>query len=838
MSFASSEQIGLKTSLALAVVAAGALPCHAQQGQARAMMLEEVVVTAQKREQSLQDAPIAISAFSSDRIEQMGITEVQDVSLYTPNMVGAVQPASSSTVNFAIRGITQGEPVMSVDPAVGVYMNGVYLARNNGLAFEVVDIERIEVLRGPQGTLYGRNSTGGAINIVTAKPTGELAARQKVTVGNRGVFKSHTTINTPEYSGLSGALSYLYSKQGGYVDNDTPRSLSTTGDTGDFGEQDSNAANLAIHWDVSDTLRADYNFDYTDSSGMPPAFQLTAVTPNFVTGPNANANPISIPGIGDIDTWPLFPGSNDQGFGDQVLAGTYAAFGGNPSAPLCSLDQACVGFANAPSAAFGGGTPSMAFMGGMDGAYSAGEQNVDADQRAAGLVLPYAGREELSIRGHSLTLSWDVSDSLQIKSISAYRDMEVDQYTDLSGGGFNDLRSVGGGLVSLFATSGSFKSQDQFSQEIQFIGTRERLEYVAGLYYFEENASESTQETVAPLLGSFTPRKSYTAENSALAAFGQATWTPAILEDRLRVTLGLRYTEDDRKLDLDEGGARARFSSDFSNTSGGISLDYAFTDEISGYAKYSNGYKAGGFMARTSIENQKPFAEETVDAYEIGLKSEFWGNRVRFNAALFRNEFDDLQLSQFAPTSSGAESVINNAGSATIQGFEVDLVALLAQGLTVNFSYGYLDPQYDEYLFSSPASGFVPVDVSDNAHFPSVAEQNGALGMQYDFVPFSFGELSARLDISYNDGYKHGTLDSPFDRYTEADPFTLVNARVTLSDIALTDHSGVRLALWGKNLTDEEYRSYGITAFQTLGFVGAVFNEPRTYGLDIVFDFD
>ena len=243
-------------------------------------------------------------------------------------------------------------------------------------------------------------------------------------------------------------------------------------------------------------------------------------------------------------------------------------------------------------------------------------------------------------------------------------------------------------------------------------------------------------------------------------------------------------------------------------------------------------------MARTSIENQKPFDEETVDAYEVGLKSEFWNNRVRLNAAIFRNEFDDLQLSQFEPSPTGAESVINNAGSATMQGFELDAIALIAEGLTVNFSYGYLDQEYDEYLFTSPATGFLPVDVSDNAHFPSASEQNASLGIQYDFSPFSFGELSARMDVSYSDGYKHGTLDSEFDKYTEAESFTLVNARVSLSEVELTDSSRLRIALWGKNLTDEEYRVFGITAFETLGFAGAVFNEPLSYGLDIVFDYD
>ncbi|MCP5148274.1 MAG: TonB-dependent receptor [Pseudomonadales bacterium] len=833
----SRKQLADRLVMALAITASGAMSTHAEEG--RPMQLEETVVTAQKREESLQDTPIAISVFNARSIEQLGITEIQDISLYTPNMLGAVQPASSATANFVIRGITEAEPIMSVDPAVGIYMNGVYMARNNGLAFEVVDVERIEVLRGPQGTLYGRNSTGGAVNVITARPLGEFAARQKISVGDRSLFKSHTTINTPEVAGLSAAVSYLHNEQDGYVDNRTTKEQSLTGDFDDFGAQDSDAVNLALRWDATEDFFADYNFDYTDAHDMPTAFQLTQVTPSFVPGPNPNPSPVSIPGLGQVDTWPLYPGSNDMGFGDGVLAGTYAAFGGNLAAPLCSLDPGCVEFANAPNDAFGGGTPSMVFMGGMNPAYEAGEANMDANNRVNGLAMPYQAREDLTIYGHSLTLSWDLSERLQMKSISAYRKLKSVQYTDLNGGGFNDQRDVGGGIVALYANGRNDKKQDQFSQEVQFVGSLPRLEYVAGLYYFEEKAHESTEETVAPLLGFFSPEKAYTARNSSEAVFGQATWNPDVLEDRLRVTLGLRYTADHRKLDLaDNPEEKASFSQDYGNTSGGLTLDYDFTDEVNGYAKYSRGYKSGGFMARTSIANQKPFDEETVNAYELGLKSQFWDNRVRLNAAIFLNEFDDLQLSQFEPTNSGAESVVNNAGSASIYGLEIDAVALLGEGLTLNFSYGYLDPDYDEYQFSSPATGYQPVDVSDVAHFQMVSEQNGTVGVQYDFAPFSFGELTLYADASYNSGYKHGTLDTAFDKYTKADAFTLVNARATLSNIAVTDRTRLKVALWSKNLTDEEYRTYGIAAFEQLGFAGATFNEPRSYGLDIVFYFE
>ncbi|MGI9295964.1 MAG: TonB-dependent receptor, partial [Pseudomonadales bacterium] len=695
-------------------------PAEAQESE-RALVLEEVIVTAQKREESLQDAPIAISAFSADDIEALGISEAQQVALYTPNMVAARQPASSATVNYTIRGITQTEPVMSVDPAVGIYMNGVYMARNNGLAFEVVDIERMEVLRGPQGTLYGRNSTGGAVNIVTAKPTGEFGFQQKFSAGNRGLIRSHSTLETGEAGGLSAKLSYLHSEVDGYIDNDTPDALSLTGDNSDdFGAKDSDAFSVALHWDASDTFSADYNYDQSDATNMPAAFQLTAVTPNFVAGPNPNP------------TLVFGPGSNDLGFTDGVLAGTYASFGNVPTATLCSLDPACVNFANTANPGFGGVSPALAFLSSMGPIYDQAESLVEPNKPADGLVNPYAGNEALDISGHSLTLTWDVADQLQIKSITAYREMENEQFTDLSGGAFNDLRAFDAGIATLFGGAGSFKEQDQFSQEIQFIGSLDRIEYVAGIYYFEEEGSENKQETVAPLLGAFSPRDGYTAKNDALAVFGQLTYTPALLEDRLRVTLGLRYTEDGRELEQFDGlGNSGNFSEDFDNISGDITLNYEWADTLSTYVKYANGYKAGGFMARTSLANQRPFAEETVDAFEIGLKSQFWDDRVRLNAAIFHNTFEDLQLSQFVPGSGGAESILNNAGEATIQGIELELVALLAEGLTVNVNYGLTDAEYDEYRFVDPIGttcGAVnsTCDISNIGHFPTASDANAS----------------------------------------------------------------------------------------------------------------
>jgi iron complex outermembrane receptor protein len=238
------------------------------------------------------------------------------------------------------------------------------------------------------------------------------------------------------------------------------------------------------------------------------------------------------------------------------------------------------------------------------------------------------------------------------------------------------------------------------------------------------------------------------------------------------------------------------------------------------------------------VANQKPFDPEFVDAYEVGYKAQLFDHRLTLNTAAFINKFDDLQLSQFVPSAAGAETVVSNVGKATIKGLEIEIVAIPVEGLTVDLNYGLLDLKYDEYLFSSASNNFQPVDVSDAAHFPTASKQSVSLGVQYDFLPFSWGALTARVDTIYNSGYKNDTLDTMYDQYTESNAFTLVNGRLTLSQIEAAQGT-LEFSAWGKNMFDEEYRTYGIGSFGApLGFAGAVYNEPRSWGLDVTYRYE
>ncbi|NIB41735.1 TonB-dependent receptor [Pseudomaricurvus alkylphenolicus] len=807
------------------------------------LTLEEIVVVAERRESSLQETPIAISAFNAETLKDMGIKRISDVTGFAPNVNIETQPATSSGSSIVIRGITEGEPSLTVDPPTGVYLDGVYFARLVGNTFDVVDLERIEVLRGPQGTLYGRNTTAGAINLVPKKPSGELGFVQKITLGSHDRFRSSTTIDTPKVGDVSAKFTYMHYQQDGWIDNDTPNDLriNDNGDAGDFGERDESAWRLALRWEPNEKTLIDYAYDQSQMDNMPALFQ-TLVTDGTGPGPVFGPNATGVPNFGT--------GANDLGIADRVLLGVYAAAGNMPGAQLCSLDPACVSFVNAPNPAFGGLPPSAGILAQLQGQYGVAASSVtDADELSDGGIQAYAHNEQFDLSGHALNISYELSDNITLKSITSYRDFERDHRTEFGSANL-DLRTLGGGVLTLFAggqrgVTGS--KGEQFSQELQVIGEFDRWRYVAGAYYFQEENQETSQEQTPFSFGVFESPRGYTADNSAWALYAQGSFTPKILDEKLEVTLGLRYSEDSREMSITEtplGSTTpisADFEEDFDNVSGTLILNYAVTDQTSVYASVSTGYKTGGYLSRTSIANQRPYDEETLINYEFGWKSQLWDNRVRLNGAVFHSLYEDKQLSQFVPTTSGAETIISNAGEAEYTGVEMELTVLLTQGLTTHLSYGYLDAQYNQYTFFDPTGQFcgspgTVCDVRDRGNFPWTSKHTGSASLAYEFEPFGFGSLSARIDASYRSNYTPGTIEGRFDEFVETGDVTLVNGRLSLKDIPLS-RGAMELSIWGRNLTDKVYPANAISAFEAVGFAGSVMNQERSWGLDFIYTY-
>lgn len=768
-----SKRIPFKTGkLSLAVASAtlvSAMACsvYAEDGAAD-FAIEEIIVTAQKRSASLQDTPIAISAFSADTLEDLGVSSAVDVGEYAPNVTLTKSLASKFNIRMSIRGNGTAEPSLAVDPKVGIYLDGAYIARNSGSVFDIVDLERVEVLRGPQGTLWGKNTTGGAVNLVTAKPKGEFGFKQQLSSGSDDYFRSITTIDTPEYAGVSAKLSYVNKSTDGWA-----KSISPKGEA-ELGSEDTEAFRVALRWDINENMTLDYAYDQTNGEAVPEPNQLSEVT-------GAQFAPIGL----TIDT------------------ATGAGIAGNPFAIMAA--------------------------------------QAEPDKRLDTLNIDGMGAEHVDISGHNLTLAWKLED-LELKSITSYREYDaIVESIDVDGSAVEGLLldpltgytqpvfPLATGTVPMFHSNND-KAQHQFSQEFQALGTAldSKLQYVIGLYHFEEKGKElnpwdltiynpfaSPNAALTLHIGNF-----YKIESSSDAIFGQFTYD---VSDKLSLTLGMRYTEDEKELELladdpdlstSHGGKE-----DWSKFTAGFTASYALNNDISLYAKVSEGYASGIFnpgtlnrRGATEIDVVAPALtpvdpEETL-AYELGLKSMLWNNRVLFNLAAFYNDNSNLQATDLV----NGVRVSLNSGESTTTGLEADVVFKVTPQLMLNASYGYLDVDYDE-----------------SAKEQVAAQDTGTLGIRYDFPAFSFGQLSARLDATYTGamGFSLSDLD------TKAGSRKLLNGRISLEEIEL-GQGKLRMALWGKNLTDEEYIVHGAN----FSFYRAyTWGAPRSAGIDLTYEF-
>ncbi|MEQ9464706.1 MAG: TonB-dependent receptor [Haliea sp.] len=787
-------------SLVLASCYLAAAPSLAQQDTGvRTQALEEVVVTAQKREESLQETPIAVSAFDIGALQQLGVGEPGDVALYTPNLEIRKPPGSSDNYGYSMRGMSSTDPSLLTEPTVGLYADGVYIARISGASFDTVDLERIEVLRGPQGTLYGRNAIGGAINLVTRKPGEEFGFRQKLSAGNYDYLRSETSVDTGMYNGFAATLSYTHWKREGWLDN--AEADNKLGET-----KNSDALRFALRWSPNDALTADYVFDYSDRDSNGAIVQLVHIRPF------------------------------QQGLGGPIYAQAAA---------------------------------------------------VASPNRQDSLPMPFSdsAANYSTIKGHALTVEW-AGDNFTLKSITAHRDWDSgtteNEYGSFRSDGVNVLNGIGGVIpagefVPLFLASRESR-QDQFTQEFQMLGTalNDRLQYTLGLYYFEEETYEDNpQSFVLPAIFAYggldqgtqsflcqdptfsnplacfgkdtllsTPVFIYGSDNDSVAAYSQLTYAAT---DEVDVTLGLRYTRDQKTsflrnstIQRNEGIEEVIGDDSWSNVTPALTVSYAPTDTLNTYFTLARGFRSGGFNARAASARafSTPFNEENVTSYELGIKSDLWEQKLRVNAALFHYVYEDKQVTQFEAGSSGASSIIANAGKTEAQGVELEVTLIPVTGLLLKASYGFIDNNIKEFdtTPSNPVTGVgggtENVDISDIAKTIHTPRHNASLIAEYTFEPFSFGQLVLQADSSYNSERYFHPINNLYD---SAGKQTLINARASLTNIDVGSGS-LRISAWGKNLADKEYREWGID-FGALGFATDSFILPRMYGLDVIYEY-
>ena len=737
--------------------------------------LEEVIVTAQKRTESLQDIPIAINAFDADAIESMGLINAKDIGLASPSLQMPAYPFSNNNLALFIRGIGNADSiVITKDPTVGIYYDGVYAARSTGLLADLSDLERVEILRGPQGTLYGRNTTGGAVNFINAKPTGELGFKQSVSMGNYSSWRTVSHLNLPDVAGLKTKLTASFSDRDGWAENEGPNEVPGY-DYTDYYEKETEGYRFALRYDGIDALLVDYSYDYSDVDSSPGYFQ----------------------------------------------------YGG----PTGGLDLA-------------GNTITDSFT---------DRKKNTRTPTGGGQFAYYLPKSTTEVQGHNLTISYDLGDSLTLKSITGYRDIDDDVSQNFSQS-FGDA-----GSLETHTTT----DQDQFSQELQLLGSAERLNYVAGLYYFDEDGDQSERQYVdrsqvaengvlALDLVTFTPcsdgRNSdpictdwaqivpyylgeYTVETDveSWSAYGQATWTPDVLADKLDLTLGLRYTDDDRDAertwDAWPYNSFPPGASDFDKekTDYTVVADYNWSDDVSTYAKVSTGFRSGG-SSRNGLDFNKSFDNEDLISYELGWKTELLDQRLRLNGAAFYMEIDDIILDYLPdPVNSPSNVEVFNSGDAEVYGVELDVQAAITDQWYVGFNYAYLDYDLNDVDFPDGT------DHTDTTELVWAPEHAYAITTDYHY-PISVGEIRFHIDYSWQDDqFALANTDTPAGD-VKVDDFGLLNGRLSMADVDMFGGNW-QFALWGKNLTDEDSANY------LIGATASTYLPPLTWGGEVIFEF-
>ena len=741
------------TTLAAASVLAQETPQEAntQPAKTDAVTLDHVVVSAQKRVTNLQETPISVSVLNDEDLKDrsaISLGSLADGSI--PSLRVAPFATRSSALNIGIRGIgASGDANQPArDAGVGVYVDGVFLGRAQGLGTALYDVERIEVLKGPQGTLFGRNTEGGAISIVTKAPTGEFGMRANFGVSNYDGYSSGVHLDLPRVGDLSFKIDAVQVKRGGTTDNPMHGQE-------DFNGYDKRGARLSMLWQPSDSFEALYAVDHS----------YDATTPYHA----------------------------------QYLGG-----GAAPRGPLLS----------------------------------AGAQRYRRDSAIIGVPQEEnIGKTD----GHLLNLSWTLSDDLQLKSISSYRQLEQGQFDN----GLNDA-------ISTFTPNGEFGRyslaqfyQHQYSQEFQLIGNTAQVEYVAGAFYYHETVGDNAQTPNTlrwnadgtayttinqPLdLSKVRIDRASKARADSLGVFGQATWTPASLQN-LHLTAGGRWTKDDKEgrlHTLNGVASNLSFEGSWSRFDPMFNVAYDLGEDTMVYAKWSTGFKAGGANSRST--SYRAFAPEEVEAIELGAKTQFWEDRARLNLALFSSTIKDKQMDFYLPLAPGQTRTTSDTTNASTEGksegAELEFSIMPLDGLTLSLDYAYTKADTlqapNPYVTGNPLVTVLPLYAPENA---------GSVAIDY-LLPVGASALKFHVDGNWSDGYYTSEIEQ-----TLTDDSFVVNARVALIDVPMGNSgASAEFSLWSRNLLDEEHLFYTSNS-AALGSYG-IFNDPRTYGFDVAIRF-
>jgi len=780
-----------KFDVLTAITAAAAISAAVPRAQAasepnqpaRVEVLESIVVTARRREERLQDTPIAVTALSSAALERQQVVSTTDLDKVAPNLqfhsYGTLTGNNSAAQVF-IRGIGQTDATPAVDPGVGIYIDEVYMGRAVGGAMEFRDIANVQILRGPQGTLFGRNTIGGAVLLTTNSPGEDAGSSVRLGLGEDNLHELFAAFDLPINDQWAARLSLGGRERDGYV--------TRVSDGVDLGNEKMYTGQAALRWKPADALVFTLRGDYTneDENGSPFVFRAMNEAATFVGAASIAAG---CPNI--LDPFP-----------PPLLVGPLAD-------PRCGNDAQALGsFRN-------GGT--------------------------------YPASSELENRGVSLVARWDVNDVLAFKSITADRRLDwsgtrdadntpllilhtnytseskqfsqelqalidSDRLDGVFGLYYFDEDSFDRLLVPLGNPGTSYDTQRvAMDAEAQAAFTEwtfkftDALSATAGVRYTEETKGlQATMFNVAPATRAEPPPP------TALCPFGGPPPTQ---------TNCLFITTD-------------RFERKFSSTTASASIQYRFNERLMTYLSWSQGFKSGGFNQRYNAAppGNAPisFNDETAESWELGLKSDPTES-LRVNVAAFSTKYDDIQMTYRL----GVVPLLFNAGVASIDGGELEVAFAPTHDLLLDASIGYLDAKFDSITAPPPFGAVAPTATATLAsRLPFTPQWQGHFGASYTFHLSPRWSLTPRVDVSYTDEQFFDAGNSVEIAQDEA--VTLLNASVALE----TDDAKWRLVLSGNNLTDELYPVAGTSSLTTAsGYAEIIYARPRTLQFSITRNF-
>ncbi|WP_298199585.1 TonB-dependent receptor [Novosphingobium sp.] len=769
--------------------------------------LGEIIVTAQKRAENLQDTPISISVMTSQTLADRRVVSLLDLgdgAIPSLKVAPFFSRPGALIVNVRGVGVLSDSNQPARDQGVGVYINGVYMGRAQGLGTALFDVENIEVLKGPQGTLFGRNTEGGAVNIVTKKPSGEFKLNATAGIGNYGSYRGEVHLDLPEFSNLSLKFDGVIAQRNPFVKNPLSGALG-------FNSYDKRGINVTALWKPSDSFSAELSYDSSyDATSTLYLQQLTAPT-----GLPASAS-----------------GS------PAVLANTPAA--------LFKIEPRRASVAAV-------GVPQDPSIGKAEGYRLGMEWNVNPDLRLR-TITSYREMTQTQWDNGSATPSMQQA-TVTAGVVPSFLGFQFARYSvaPFRQNQFSQELQVIGELPRLKYQFGGLYYLEHVEDSAQAFNTAQFTDAIGSAYTIRQinYAAQVIQ------------RASYV-ETTSVGLYGQATYNPPVAGDRLHLTVGARYTRDRKKGVLFTVNGAAPIvpingvnvqapiplNASWSRVDPMINLAIDATDDVMIYGKWSTGYKSGGASSRSL--SYRGFDPETVSMFEIGAKTEFFDKHARLNIAAYAGAYKGIQL-DFAglyedvingvrvATTRTTLDVVNAPGTGRLKGVEAELTVAPIDGLTLTASYAYNSVKIPNTLNPFPQAGGVLITVPLPIYQVYTPEHAASGAIDYETAITDNGiKLRFHLDGNFDGGYYANYNDPNFDNVTRAvrfaqpkgDQALVFNGRLALVDIPL-GNAGAKgtVSLWARNLFNEQHVFYKSGSAQA-GLSG-FFNDPRTWGVEL-----